>query len=138
MFICLKLECSCVSCQCEDCITAVPVAKLSLKLVNNQSGLCEITIKTTKEFKEERTWRKGAILLLYLQLSSTLYFWDVLTESPTQVKSLIFLTFAHVFQVKVLISPVCCIKTDRLNVFRDKLQISLDLPVSLSLVHVKF
>lgn len=49
VFICLKLECSCVSCQCEDCITAVPVAvaKLSLKPVQNQSGLCEITIKTT-------------------------------------------------------------------------------------------
>lgn len=97
VFICLKLECSCVSCQCEDCITAVPVAvtKLSLKPVQNQSGLCEITTKTTKEFKEERTWRKGCILSLCLQLSSTSYFWDVLTDSPTQVKPLIFLTFSQ-------------------------------------------
>lgn len=122
MFICLKLECSCVSCQCEDCIVAVPVAvaKLSLKPVQNQN-LCEITIKTTKEFKEERTWRKGAALSLCLQLSSTLYFWDVLTDSPTQVKSLFFLTFAHVFQVKVLISPEYCIKTNRLNMLKEKL-----------------
>lgn len=125
VFICLKLECSCFSCQCEYCIAVVPVAvaKLSLKPVQNQNP-CEITINTAKEFKEERTWRKGAVLSHCLQLSSILYFWDVLTDSPTQVKSLIFLTFAHVFQVKVLISTVCCIKTDRLNVFKDKLNIS--------------